>query len=178
MIDHLVRGGLLVLIGGLLIAGGGIFTTLGWNTLRERSQMRALVSGLAREWEINNKLLAKDPLLTGTDDAALRSHALYPRFYTNAASAILTSGLFDPTNGRDRTLLHAVADYQESALDTNGRLAVSDSFVAHTEDAQRIRAHRLTLLQSLGFKSFKALHLKVGDLLRGEYAWAQRPFLD
>ena len=175
---HLTRGWLLVLVGGLLLAVGGILTTLGWNTLRERSQMRTLISAVAREWEINNNLLTAEPLFTGSDDAALSSHRLYPRLYTNATAGVLASGLFNPAKQRDRLLLRAVADYQESVRDVNSRLSVSDGFVTSTQDLGKIRDHRRHVLQSPGFKGLLRQHARIGDLLKAEYKWAEQRFLD
>jgi hypothetical protein len=71
-----------------------------------------------------------------------------------------------------------VADYQESPRDTNGRLSVSDGLVASTNDVRMIRNHRSNVLQSPGLNGFKALHGQVGEVLRTQYTWAQKPFLD
>lgn len=176
--EHVMRGWLLILGGALLLAVGGILTTLGWNRLKERSQMRTLISAVAREWQLNNKLLTSDPLFTGSDDAALGSHRLYPRLYTTASAGVLASGLFNPEDQRDRKLLRAIADYQEGLRDVNGRLSVSDGFVTSTQDAGKIQAHRRHVLESAGFKGLLLQHPQIGGLLKAQYRWAEQPFLD
>lgn len=177
--DHLfIRGSMFVLIGAIVLAVGGVMTTLGWNILSERSQIRNLISAVARQWEINNKLLTADPLFNGSDEEVLKSHRLYPRFYTNATDAVLASGLFNPKDKADREFLRMIADYQSTINDVNSRLGVSDGFVTSTRDLNDILAHRRLVLESAGFQGLLLKHTATGKFLKTYYGWADAQFLD
>ena len=74
----LVQGWALIIIGAISIAVGATLTTLGWKKLDSHSRQKAIISGVAREWEINDTLLHKDLLFSSSDPTVLGSHRLYP----------------------------------------------------------------------------------------------------
>lgn len=175
----LITGWLFVMIGAVAIGVGGVLTTLGWNRLSRRSQMKSLIAAIAREWEINDTLLKNDPLFTATDDETLGSHRLYPRFKVSALNNALTSGLFSSSATKDQTLLRAIADYETVISDVNSRLDVSDNFVISTQDSAAISKHRSHVLQSPGFKGLLDQHQAMKDLLERNYSWVLiEKFLD
>lgn len=161
-----VPGRLLIVVGALLLAGAGVLTTSGWNALQETSRMRALVAGVAVEWEINDTKILKDALFNPRDSVDLMSYGLYPRFKTSAIDAILSSGLFDAREASDMTLMMGIIDYQTSIEDINARLDVSDQFALSTLNRHAVAQHRRLVLDSVGFKSFIQVHRTVGILLR------------
>lgn len=165
----LIRGWLFVIVGALAIGGGGVLATLGWNTLNRRSEVRGLVTAIAREWKINDILL-RDPLFTPTRGDILGSKRLYPRFKTSALNNALASGLLSATDPKGQALLTAVADYETSIADTNARLDVSDNFVLSTPDTKAIVEHRRQIVQSPGFTGFLGQHEKVKNLLLKDHS--------
>src|SRR4030042_3073056 len=154
----MLRGWIYVTIGVIAIGLGGGFSTLGWNTINKYSQMKALIIGAAREWEINETIL-KDKLFNKDDKEALASFKLYPRFKSNALNNILSSGIFSSQDSKNCSLLKIVADYEYAIADTNSRLTVSDNFRISTVDNEAIKKHREHVIDSPGFKSFLQTHL-------------------
>jgi hypothetical protein len=181
MIDPLLlKGWVLILVGAFFIALGGVLTTLGWQRLGDRSQKRSLIAAVTRELEINDTLLA-NPVFTSDDQAVLKSALLYPRFRSSATNNILTSGLFDPTLADDRVFVRAVADYQESANDTNSRLNVSDNYIVATwgTDKSAVASHRKQVRESNGLTGFIAQSKLLNQLLTKQYPWvASEKFLN
>jgi len=174
-----VQGWLLILVGAISIAVGGVLATLGWKTLDSRSHLRAVISGVAREWEINDTLLRTEPLFTTGDSSILGSHCLYPRFKSSAIDAAISSGLFNPSDPNQRLALRILADSEATISDVNARLAVSDNFVLSTTDQVAIADHRVVVTKSAGMVGFMKEHTKLKELLEKQYAWALRQkFLD
>lgn len=174
-----VQGWSFVLLGAVLVAVGGVLATLGWDKLSLRSRFEAVVSGVAREWEINDVLVRKDPLFASEDPNVLGSFRLYPRFHSSAVDSALGSGLFRPSNPDERAFLRALADYETVIADVNARLSVSDNFVLSTRDMGAIADHRVQVKSSPGFAGFVAQHRKLRAALEAEYAWAlTTKFLD
>lgn len=175
----LVQGWLFVAIGAASIAVGGALTTLGWNKLNLRSRLEAIVSGVAREWEINDTLLSKEPLFISSEPNVLGSFGLYPRFKSSAVDAALSSGLFNPYNAHERDFLRALADYETTVADVNARLTVSDNFVLSTRDRMAIADHRVHVKGSRGFAAFGAEHQKLKDILEKQHKWVlEKRFLN
>lgn len=175
----LLQGWLFVAIGAASIAIGGVCTTLGWNKLNLRSRLGAIVSGVAREWEINDTLLNKEPLFVSNETNVLGSLRLYPRFKSSAVDSALSSGLFNPSNPDDRDFLRSLADYETAVADVNARLDVSDNFVLSTKDKPAIADHRAHVKGSPGFAAFGDGHQKLRSILGKQHQWAlENKFLD
>nr|WP_298716403.1 hypothetical protein [uncultured Steroidobacter sp.] len=175
----LMQGWLFVAIGAALIAVGGAFTTFGWNKLNLRSQLEAIVSGVAREWEINDTLLHKEPLFVSNEPDVLGSFGLYPRFKSSAIDSALSSGLFNPSNADEREFLRALADYETTIADVNARLTVSDNLALSTRDRAVVADHRVYVKGSRGFAAFGAEHQKLKGILEKQHRWAlEKKFLN
>lgn len=169
----LVRGWVFIVIGAITIGIGGVLTTLGWTRLNESNQMRNLIYSVAREWEINNTILFKDPLFNSADEKVLGSHMLNKRLKNSALNNVLTSGLFISTVKKDRTFLRQVADYEDIIKDFNSRLSMTDNFVLATLDPGKIMEHRKIIVTSIGFKEFIDEHMKMKTILNTNYPWAK-----
>jgi hypothetical protein len=175
----ITQGWVLVMIGAMSIAVGGTLTTLGWKKLDSYSRQKAVISGVAREWEINDTLLHKDALFISTDATVLGSHLLYPRFKSSALDVAVSSGLFRPSQAMERQALRVFADYETTIADINARLNVSDSFALSTQDQTAIAAHRAKVKSSAGLAGFSKEHAKLKEFLERNYGWSLKErFLD
>ena len=168
-----LRGWVFIVVGAVIIGIGGVLTTLGWTRLNESTQMRNLIYSVAREWEINNTILFKDPLFNSTDEKVIGSRMLNKRLKNSALNNVLTSGLFNSNIKKDRTFLRQVADYEDIIKDFNSRLSVTDNFVLATSDPEKIIEHRKNIVTSVGFKGFIDEHTRMKTILDTNYPWAK-----
>lgn len=171
MENVLCRGYFYVIIGVIAIGFGGVFSTLGWNTINKYSRMKELIIAIAREWEINETIL-KDDLFNQSKEDILGSRVLYPHFKSNSLNAILSSGVFSSKSSKNRKLLRIVADYEYTITDINSRLAVSNNFIVSTPDNEAIRKHHKYVIESPGFKGFLQEHSNFRRELSENYKWS------
>ena len=109
--------------GTVLIGVGGLLTTLGWNTLTSRDQQRNAILALAREVELNQKLVEAAIDLAARWPTRGESENFSYQFYESTqVSAVLTSGALDPRDARDTALADALEQYQRALADFNAGL--------------------------------------------------------
>jgi hypothetical protein len=116
-------GWVLVGIGALLVAGGGMVTTFGWDKIRAQKQSRNVATGVVRELALNEASInsAKELAARWPSRAPGESFPYEP-FQNDHALGLVTSGALDPT--KDRDALEALENYQREIARFNALLRI------------------------------------------------------
>jgi len=155
---------LLIALGTLLIAIGGVIATKGWNARTVATQRNGVIRAVAAETLMNASVFM-DAVFTEKNEEELSKFSLFPRMQTAALEGAIASGLF--VEEKDRIFLTRAATLNELLADFNQRLSF-------TEDRMSQRPSEIALLRkklrdgqvrkSLGVKI-----QKFGELLIRDY---------
>jgi hypothetical protein len=129
-----------LLVGTLLVAGGGLLATHGWDSWADLQRRRDVIRAVAAETMLNLSIVT-DPKFTEKDPNVLRQFVIYPRFQTAALDGAIASALFAGEN--DRKLLTHLMAVREQTIDFNQRLGFSESQMARLPN--EIAAYRETI---------------------------------
>ena len=155
---------LLIVIGTILIAAGGLLATYGWNARSQEAQKSGLVRGVAAELLMNLSVIS-DPKFTETDEEKLSQFVIFPRLQITALEAAVSSGLF--LNEQDRLYLTRVVNLRELLNDFNLRLNFTELQMGNNRE--NITLHR-TKLRDGKVRTQVMLKLqKLGQLLMSKY---------
>lgn len=86
-------GWLLITLGAILIALGGILGTYGWQRKSQDDQKTNLIRSVAAEMLLNMNIL-DDVAYTETNTTKLSKFVVFPRLKTTALEGAISSGLF------------------------------------------------------------------------------------
>jgi hypothetical protein len=135
----MLRANLLIAIGTLLIALGGLVATYGWDmrssmdTRRmlneraetDRAQRRAaLIRALGAECLVNTHLLETPPI-DEQDPELVTKYVPYPRMHTTALTSAIASGAF--ASAWDREIFTSIVQIQEHLNEFNDRLNMTET---------------------------------------------------
>jgi len=160
----MIFANLMIVVGAVFIALGGILATRGWHERTTVAQRNRAIRSVAAEWMVNVSVL-RDRKFSDPDDANLAQFVVFPRTQTAAMGGVIASGLF--TGKKDRAFLTHVSSLNGALDDFNRRLAI-------TEDTMRgnLRAI-LTLRKKLRDGSTRTDLLRrlgeFGQLLLNDY---------
>jgi hypothetical protein len=122
---------LLILVGTLLIAVGGIVATYGWNAKTEAAQKAGMIRAVAAELTMNLSII-NDQAIVEPDDKKLSAFVMFPRMLTTALEGAISSGLF--LQEKDRLFLTRAANLHELLLGFNQRLRFTEEQMATNQE--------------------------------------------
>jgi len=122
---------ILILLGTLLIAIGGILATYGWNASTEAAQGSAMIKAVAAEWLMNANVM-NDKSISEPDDAQLSKFVMFPRTRTAALEGAIASGLF--LDERDREFFTRASRLHELLTGFNQRLSFTEERMSNHPD--------------------------------------------
>jgi hypothetical protein len=150
------------------VGGGGNKTTQGWNMVGKHDDKLALITGLARDWAINDIKLGLPPLTIPDNDPNFgKLQRLYPRFKITASRQILESGLFTSKDGSDAALLAITTFYEMVMDDYNWFIPLIDQQLARAQVQQPQRLEKYESMQkSPVVTQFRRVHGELGSYLK------------
>jgi len=155
---------LLIVLGILFIAAGGIIATKGWNARTVATQRNGIIPSVAAETMINAKVFM-DPVFTENNEEKLSKFTLFPRMQTAALEGAIASGLF--VGDKDRTFLTRAATLNELLADFNQRLSFTEDRMS--QNHSEITMLREKLRNGQVRKSLRVKIQKFGELLISDY---------
>lgn len=159
---------LLWVTGTIMVGGGGILSTSGWNQLDNHAQKHAMIVAVVRDWRMNNVLLT-DCHFTVTEPNILTKYYLYPTFQVDTTRILRSSALFDPDENNDYDLLLALTKYEISVIKLQEVLDIVDlSLYAPLTGRKPLKEHQ-GVNDSSYVRQFLSAHNALGDLLKREY---------
>jgi len=167
------RGLGFVFFGALLLATGGALTTLGWSKINESAQIKNIIRGIVREWEIN-EFLRNEMTIAGPSLPAFFEHRLYTRFKSTALSNLLGSGLLKSRSMKNKDFLKHLANYEVAINEANYMLDYSDRSIMLDTDLDTIVTIRKEVYRSKGFESFIRTHRRFKEILEENYSWVKK----
>ena len=168
----LFRGWGFIVVGALAIGTGGVFTTLGWSVISERTQINNLIRGVVREYEINESLRS-EMLSAGLSTPDFYKFRLYARFKTTALSSLLRSGLLKSSSKKNKVFLKNIADYEVAINEANYRLDYGDRSIPSDTDLDTIINNRKDIYSTEGFRAFVRLQYRFKEILEQNYNWVR-----
>ena len=155
---------LLIAIGTLLIAIGGIVATNGWNARASFAQRQSIIRAVAAETLMNMNVY-KDQNFTERDEEQLAKFTLFPRMQTSAIEGAIASALF--TGEKDRTFLTRASRLNERLSDFNQRLSFTEEMMS--QNARDIASYRKKLRDGQVRKTLGVELQMFGQLLMSDY---------
>ncbi len=155
----------LIVVGTLLIAGGGIIATHGWNERTNALQRKGLIQAVAAELMVNIQVVS-DPKFTETDAARLQEYVVFPRTQTIALEAAIASGQF--LAPQDRLLFTRLVNLAELLAEFNNRLSITEAQTASLPSPDRV-AFRAKLRDGKIRATIDEGLKKLGQLLMSDY---------
>ena len=169
-----------LILGPLMIAGGGMFSTRGWNGLALKSQLESqktnLIKAVFYEWAVNNVLLNRSPLV-GTVFEKKNDQILgiynFSVFNTIACESFLASGLLTISKSDDGILFETILNYQQFIQETN-ELFKNFNNEINGEDIinkkiDKIEKYQKDIWKSQPFLQLYKYHQELGGLLKKRY---------
>jgi hypothetical protein len=169
---------------GLLIAGprmigeGGTKTTKGWNILSLGEQRSNLIRAVSQEWFMNMTSLGSPPMRGEThyfteDGRYIRRP--FPTLRTYALQAILSSGLWNYGNQKEKDWLGAVSEHERAIAGANRMFRRYDDTLERLADPNQAIKEVGKLQESIPekefFKSLLNTYGRLVVLLWTEYKW-------
>jgi hypothetical protein len=164
MRTELIFANLQVVIGTLLITGGGILATMGWNSRSSATQRMGMIRAVSAEFMMNINIF-NDPKFTTSDESELAKYVVFPRMQTSALRGVIASGLF--VEQKDRVLLTRVMNLLEVLEDFNKRLAITEDVTS--QNPNKILSFRKKLGEGKTKDSIRMKLKKFGELLMSNY---------
>jgi hypothetical protein len=127
---ELLVANLQVVIGALLITGGGILATMGWNSRSTAMQRNGVIRAVSAELLMNIAIF-KDVKFTERDESELAEYVIFPRMQTSALAGVIASGMF--VENKDRVFLTRAMNLLEILQDFNKRLDVTENTTNRNE---------------------------------------------
>ena len=124
----------MIVLGTLFIALGGITATLGWSKRADDKRREGAVNQIAAELMVNHNILA-DPDFQESDPEKLKTFVVLPRFQTISLDAAISSGVF--LDAKHRELLTRVTSLSEILKDANNRLNLTESQMLSLSEKDR-----------------------------------------
>ncbi len=129
-----------ILLGTLLLAGGGLLATYGWNAKFEADRKSAMVRSVGAELLVNSAVV-RDPMFTETDDKKLSLFVMFPRVSIAVLEGAISSGLFLKED--DRPFFTRAANLRELLTQFNVHLTFTETEMSFKP--QHITAYRTKL---------------------------------
>jgi hypothetical protein len=118
-----------VILGTLLVGGGGLLATFGWNKLRAEDQRRNALVGVAREVRLNDRMIKQAlNLVVRWPKRAESDNFSYEAYRKTHVSAALTSGLLRVEKVDDADMLQALEGYEAAISRFNAALRIVGLF--------------------------------------------------
>ncbi len=170
----------LAIFGSLIMTGGGLLATYGWNLrssqiiwemlIRDRTAQRderrhAVIWSVAAEWCRNMSIISNKPYC-GEKPEELTKYAHYPTLHAAEVSNALTCGLFSGDDDRD--LFYKMYGVHELLTEFNNKLAISED-VMRRSDAKGIADFRQQISEGPFLKHVKRDLVQLGRLLVEKY---------
>ena len=156
---------ILIALGALLIAVGGVMATHGWNARTEVAQREGLVRAVAAELLVNLEIVS-DSKFTEKDQDKLEKFVVFPRMQTVALESAIASGLFLLES--DRLLLTRLTGLRQILMDFNQRLSITETQMGNLT-AEKIYVYRVKLRDGRTRKSIENKLALLGKLLIKKY---------
>ncbi|MEN6425270.1 MAG: hypothetical protein ABFE13_07900 [Phycisphaerales bacterium] len=150
------------------VGEGGNKTTQGWNMVGKHDDKLALITGLARDWAMNDIKLGLPPLTIPDNDPSFgKLQRFYPRFKTTASHQILESGLLASKDSSDAALLAITALYEMVMDDYNWFIPLIDQQLAGAQVRQPQRLEKYESMQKASVVTqFRRVHETLGSYLK------------
>ncbi|MBL9163134.1 MAG: hypothetical protein JNL18_10400 [Planctomycetaceae bacterium] len=118
-------GALFVMLGTLLVGGGGLLATYGWQKVSSGRQWQNSIRSVIRELNLNEKIIeAGDDTIkeriAGTIDARFPAESFHDVQLTGA----LTSGIWNPDDEADKAVADAIDRYRQDVAHVNAGLRI------------------------------------------------------
>lgn len=155
---------LLIALGTLLLAFGGVIATAGWNARGVAAERDGMIRAVAGETLVNSNIF-RDPVFTDNDDEKLARFTLFPRMQTAALEGAIASGNF--VGEKDRVFFTRAVDLKERLEDFNQRLSFSEARMA--DSPSEVLSLRKKLRDSAVRRDLGQRISKLGKLLMSEY---------
>ena len=153
-----------ILLGTLLLAGGGLLATYGWNAKFEADKKSAIVRSVAAEL-LGNTAVLKNPDFAETDDEKLSQFVVFPRVNIAVLEGAISSGLF--LKDEDRLLFTRVVNIRELLTQFNLRLSLTETEMINRP--QNIKLWRTKLRDGATRNQIAIKLKKLADLLMSNY---------
>jgi len=170
---------ILLIAGSVMVGRGGSLTTKGWNIMSLGDRRSDLIRAVTQEWLMNTRQLHESPMRGEThyvkkDGGIVRRPFRALRTYT--LQAVLSSGLWDYGNRKDKEWLEAISEHEIAIQTANRHFRMYDDNTANKADPNEAIRWAKELQRLIPEKDFfKALLNTQGQLLKliwSEYSWA------
>ncbi len=155
---------LLIALGTLFIAIGGIIATNGWNARTSVAQRRSIIRAVAAE-SLMNMNVYKDKKFTEENEDQLAKFTMFPRMQTSALEGAIASALF--TGEKDREFLTRASRLNERLSDFNQRLSFTEDKMS--QKASDIALYRKRIRDGQVRKTLGVELQEFGQLLMSDY---------
>lgn len=152
-----------IVLGTLLIAGGGLLATYGWNSRSDMDKRNAIIKAVANEYLIYEAVIL-DKKIAETNEEELSKFVVYPRFHTTALESIVSSGLFMED---DKELYTRAVNLHELLHELNTHFEFIENEMRACE--RSIKEIRTIVRDGKTRKSVMLKIEKFGDLLERKY---------
>jgi hypothetical protein len=168
-----------IILGTIAIAGGGLSVTRGWNLLGRNSQRKNLIRAVAQEWLVNNIDLEQSFLkgeVYWTEKGEKAGIKLFPTLRTSALNGVLSSGLWNFGNIKERKFLLTIVNYEGPLRTANTIFALfNDNLLRITGLKEKItyaEDYKKQTLTAPWFEDLVKQHKEMRKFLISEYKWA------
>ena len=155
---------LLIVLGTLLIAIGGIIATKGWHARIVATQRNDIIRAVAAETLMNISVFT-DPAFTKRSEEELSKFIWFPRMQTVALGGAIASGLF--VGEKDRVFWTRAANLHELLADFNQRLSFTGDRMS--QKPSEIALFRKKLRDGQVRKNLGVKLQKFGEMLISDY---------
>ena len=161
---ELLVANLEVFIGTLLIAGGGLLATMGWDARSTATQKKAMIRAVSAELMINLNIFV-DSKFTERDEKQLAKFVVFPRMQTSVLKGSIAGGLF--VGEKDRMYLTRAMGLVELLEAFNKRLTITEDKTSGNSNATL--KFRKEIRDGKFRKSVGSKLKKFGEVLISEY---------
>ena len=168
---HGLRAFFWIATSALIIGSGALLTTLGWDRIETKKKRRQTMAAVIREWEFNEGLFARSPLLQGDTVAMKSPGAIYPRFQNTAVMSALTSTVIGGDSELDKELLNLLSKYSIRLQDFHARLNYTEKITFGLLNQDSLLTIRQKIPGSTRWTWFTNIHREPDSFFTHNLPW-------